>query len=81
VFADTRDADYQRLLATIEKAGGELQRISRFDMPGFRPDPAYVREMKRYGILPKQVDPAASRLDAYALDRAYWRSFWHTPRQ
>ena len=27
-------------------------RIKRFDMPGWRPSPAYVREMKRCGALP-----------------------------
>ena len=30
----------------------------RFDMPKFCPNPEYIREMKRYGILPKDVDPA-----------------------
>ena len=26
--------------------------IKRFDMPGFRPRPDYLREMRRYGVLP-----------------------------
>jgi len=81
VFESAGDPDYQALLACIRAAKEQLDSVTRFDMPDFRPNEHYVREMKRYGILPKQVDPAASRLDAYALDRAYWRSFWHTPRQ
>jgi hypothetical protein len=44
-----------------------------------RPSPNYVREMKRYGILPPDFDPAADPIDAYATDEAYWRSFWHRP--
>ena len=43
------------------------------------PSPNYVREMKRYGILPSDFDPASDPFDAYATDEAYWRSFWHRP--
>ncbi|MCX5674399.1 MAG: hypothetical protein NTX87_05275 [Planctomycetota bacterium] len=79
VFADTRDADYQRLLATIEKAKGELQRIGRFDMPGFRPNEHYIREMKRFGILPAGGRLGDDPVDPYATDLAYWKSFWYDP--
>ena len=47
-------------------------------MPGFRPLPSYVREMKRYGILPKDL-AADADIDVYATDRAYWRSLWYKP--
>jgi hypothetical protein len=47
-------------------------------MPGFRPGPEYVRELQRYGILPRVIDPQAP-LDVYAADRAYWKSLWHSP--
>ena len=43
------------------------------------PSPHYVREMKRYGILPHELHPAAAAIDVYATDEAYWRSFWHEP--
>ncbi len=43
------------------------------------PSPLYVREMKRYGILPPEVDPATTPIDVYATDEAYWRSFWYRP--
>ena len=47
-------------------------------MPGFIPNEHYVREMKRYGILAKSVDPD-DPLDVYATDRAYFQTFWHKP--
>jgi len=53
-----------------------LDTIKRFDMPGFRPRPQYLREMKRYGVLaPDHPDDAP--VDAYQLDRLYWESLWH----
>lgn len=44
-----------------------------------RPSPLYIREMKRYGILPSGFDPDRDPLDAYATDQAYWQSFWYHP--
>ncbi|MHA1548398.1 MAG: hypothetical protein ACTSYE_05650, partial [Alphaproteobacteria bacterium] len=44
-----------------------------------KPSQNYVREMKRYGILPPEFDLATDPIDAYAADQAYWRSFWHLP--
>jgi hypothetical protein len=78
VFADTGDPDYQRILTLCRDGKNHLDAIKRFDMPGFRPTPSYVREMKRYGILPADLD-AASVIDVYAADQAYWRSHWWPP--
>ena len=80
VFADTRDADYQAVLSAIRAAAAELGRIKRFDMPGYRPNAHYIREMQRYGILPGDLPPTGA-VDPYAADRAYWRSLWHRPRR
>lgn len=77
-FTSTADPDYQALLAMAEAGKQNLETIKRFDMPGFRPPPQYVREMKRYGILPDDLPPDAP-LDIYAVDRAYWQSLWHRP--
>ncbi len=52
----------------------QLDQIKRFDMPGFTPPIPYIREMKRYGVLPKDQD-AAVPFDCAAADRAYWHSF------
>jgi len=79
VFADTKDADYRRLLANVAAAKRELDRIKRFDMPGFIPNAHYLREMKSYGALPASFDPARDRIDPYRIDEVYWQSFWHRP--
>ncbi len=79
VFADTHDADYQKILAMCVAGRNRLDQIKRFDMPGFRPDPAYVREMKRYGVLSAEFDLSRDSADVYQIDQAYWRSLWHRP--
>ena len=56
----------------------DLETITRFDMPDFKPRPAYIREMKRYGILPADLPPDAT-IDPYQTDRRYWQSLWHHP--
>lgn len=80
VFTSKDDPDYQKLLAMIEAGRANLEKIKRFDMPGFRPHPAYVREMKRYGVLPADL-PADAPIDIYKTDEAYWRSQWYKPAQ
>jgi hypothetical protein len=76
VFHDTTDPDYVVVLQAIQRTRQELERIKRFDMPGFLPRMEYVRELKRFGILPagaSENDP----LDVYAADRRYWESLWY----
>ena len=80
VFSDTADPDYGIILAHLEAAKRKLDEIKRFDMPGFTPNEHYVREMKRYGVLPASFDPTSEPIDVYAIDRAYWESFWHRPK-
>jgi len=46
------------------------QGTRRFDMPDFHPRADWVREMKRYSILP---------IDCYATEQRYWQSLWYTP--
>jgi hypothetical protein len=78
VFADTQDPDYAKLLAMVTAGKDNLDAIKRFDMPGFRPRPQYLREMKRYGVLPlDHADDAP--IDPYQLDRRYWESLWYRP--
>jgi len=76
IFADTGDAGYRKVLTAIDEVRKKLNEIKRFDMPGFRPRPAYVREMKRYGVLPATTE-ANDPIDVYATDRAYWQSLWY----
>lgn len=80
VFADTSDADYQALLTAIEGSAKQLAEQKRFDMPGFRPNRHYIREMQRFGFLPQTLG-ADEPIDVYATDRAYWQSFWCNPTE
>ena len=78
VFKDRNDEDYLAILARIEAASKRLQEHKRFDMPGFRPNPYYIREMQAYGVLPKDL-PADTPIDPYATDQAYWQTFQFVP--
>ena len=78
VFADTGDAGYQALLAMIAAGKQNLEAITRFDMPNFKPHPAYIREMKRYGVLPAGL-PKDAAINPYQTDRLYWESLWYQP--
>ena len=74
VFADQNDPDYRAIVAMCAAGQRALGRIKRFDMPGFKPPLAYVREMKRFGILPPDLDPARTTIDVYQTDRRYWEA-------
>jgi hypothetical protein len=78
VFTSTEEPDYQKLLGAINAAAEQHNEHKRFDMPGFRPNEHYVREMQRFGILPVDLAPDAA-IDVYDTDQRYWQSFWHTP--
>jgi len=75
VFADRSDPDYRKILAMCTAGKDYLERIKRFDMPGFTPIPQYVREMQRFGVITDTTTP----IDPYRTDQAYWQSFWLTP--
>jgi hypothetical protein len=77
-LASRSDPDYQKILAAIGEAKRQLDTIKRFDMAGFRPRPEWVREMKRYGMLPADQSPQTA-IDAYAVERRYWESLWYRP--
>ncbi|MBQ8114282.1 MAG: PD40 domain-containing protein [Kiritimatiellae bacterium] len=76
VFATKEDPGYAKLLAVVEDAKKMLDADPRFDMPNFCPNQEYIREMKRYGILPQDADPARCRIDPYDVDRRYWSLDW-----
>jgi hypothetical protein len=78
VFAGTADPDYQALLALCARGKAQLDQITRFDQPGFKPRLDWVREMKRYGILPAAAG-LAGPIDVYAAERNYWESLWYHP--
>lgn len=76
VFESTDDEGYRAILSMCVDGKDYLGKIKRFDMPGFIPPVAYYREMKRYGVLPKEL-AANTEIDIYATDRAYWESLWY----
>ncbi len=76
IFESTNDAGYKAILAMCTDGKAYLEKIKRFDMPGFTPPVAYYREMKRYGVLPKEL-AANTEIDIYATDQAYWQSLWY----
>jgi len=76
VFADTADPDYRTLVAMATAGKENLATVKRFDMPGFRARPQYLREMKRYGVLSAD-HPDDAEIDLYSLDQKYWKSLWY----
>ena len=80
VFTSADDPDYLKILAHAVAGKDYLEKIKRFDMPGYIPRPAYVREMKRYGVLPESL-AQNEPFDYYKADQAYWRLFWPQPAQ
>ena len=79
VFQSDADPDYRSLLTAITRAKQVLDAQPRFGTPEFRPNRQYVREMKRFGLLPIDFDPAWDSLDVFAADQQYWRSLWYRP--
>ena len=43
-----------------------------------RTQSGYMREMKRFGILPRSLKPT-DPVDPYKTDRMYWESLWYQP--
>jgi mono/diheme cytochrome c family protein len=78
ILTGRNDARYETILAGIQRAKQQLDTVKRFDMPGFQPRPEYLREMKRFGILPVDFDDKQP-VDYYDLDQRYWQSLWYKP--
>jgi hypothetical protein len=81
IFRNPDDPDYQLLLAAIEKSKAELDTEPRFATPGFKPNPQYLREMKRFEILPESFDLVQDSINVYETDQKYWRSLWWQPER
>ncbi|HSV98670.1 MAG TPA: hypothetical protein VLI39_00750 [Sedimentisphaerales bacterium] len=78
-FTGTDDPDYRSLLSLTQDRKKQYDQPPRFGMPGFRPNRQYIREMKRFGVLPADFDPAADPIDIFETDRRYWQLFWYRP--
>ena len=49
--------------------------MTKCRVPVFRSRDEYIREMQRFGFLPKNLGPEEP-VDIYDTDRRYWESFW-----
>jgi hypothetical protein len=78
-FEGTQDAVYQSLLSEIRDRKSHLERIPIYGTSQFRPNRQYIREMKRFGVLPPQFDASRDPIDVFEVDQRYWRLFWYQP--
>jgi len=78
-FNGTDDPDYRSLLSLMQDRKKQYDQPPRFGMPGFRPNRQYIREMKRFGVLPADFDPATDPIDIFETDQRYWQLFWYRP--
>jgi len=79
IFADTSDPFYQEILAALQDANRRLHLEKRFDMPGFRPNDDYIREMQRYGFVRRDLGPT-ELFDFYQAERDYFDSWYFDPQ-
>ena len=79
VFKTKNDPDYKRLLKALTQAKARMDATPRFATPQFKPNRQYIREMKKYGVLPKAFDPSKDKIDIFETDQKYWKSLWYKP--
>ncbi len=72
VFKSKDDPDFRTLLAAIQDAKALHDSDPRWDTPGWKAPPEYIREMKRHGILPESFDRDRDPLDPHEIDKKYW---------
>ena len=71
----------ERVLGTVPVEEGKkaIDATGRFTTASFRPNGQYIREMKRFGILPAFFDISRQPLDIFQTDQEYWKSLWPRP--
>jgi hypothetical protein len=79
-FTGKDDIAYKTLLAAILKQKKRLEGVPRFGTPEFKPNKQYVREMKRFGVLPARFDVSRDPIDVFETDQQYWKQFWCRPQ-
>jgi hypothetical protein len=76
IFKDKNDPDYQFALACIQRGQKVFADRPGWGMQGWKPNKDYIREMKRFGILPRLFDSAKDDFDPFKVDQQYWQSLW-----
>ena len=79
IWSDKSASDYKAFLASLQSAKKRLDQDKRFDMPGFRPNKHYIREMQNYGFLPKDLGPTET-FDIYEVEKRYFDSWFFDPQ-
>lgn len=77
VFASKRDPDYQQMARAARNWQTQWQKSGVFGSLSFQVNRQYLREMVRFGVLPKGTP--LNRIDPYETDQKYWRMFHHQP--
>ena len=75
-FADKEDPDFKKMLAGIQVSKQKFAERPQWGQEGWKPNPQYIREMKRFGILPESFDIDKDPFDPFTADQAYWRASW-----
>ena len=78
-FFGKDDIQYQAMLATIRKGKEQMDKVARFGTPTFKPNRQYVREMKKFGVLPAKFDVSRDPIDVFETDQKYFKLFWCRP--
>ena len=79
-FSGKNDIQYQAMLAAIRNGAEKMEQVPRFGTATFKPNRQYIREMKRFGILPAEFDVSRDPIDVFETDRKYFELFWCRPR-
>ena len=79
VFPHREDPDFKKLVAAVEEGKKAIDATGRFTTASVRPNGQYIREMKRFGILPASFDISRQPLDIFQTDQEYWKSLWPRP--
>ena len=77
VFKDKSDPDYKEQLLRICRGKDILDSVPRYTTKDFKPNRQYIREMKKYGILPIDFDIQKDQIDIFATDQRYWSLLWY----
>ena len=76
VFESKDDPDYRALEDDVKDYVATLEEQRWYGTPDWQPNRHYIREMKRYGVLPADFDHATQDVDPFALDRRYFNLFY-----
>lgn len=78
-FNGTSDPQYRSLLNLIRERKRQYDEVPRYGTPEFKPNEQYVREMKKFGVLPAQFELQRDTIDVFDVDQRYWKLFWYHP--